>query len=492
MTLREAIAAAPAEACLPVARRILPAELWATLPQEPALRLLALWADTLQVHALLQDDSDGTVQPVSVPVEAGAYPALSPSWPVAAWFERMVHDLWGHAAFNARDTRPWLDHGHWPHTMPLAPRPGPAVLSPEPPEFLSDDIEGRMQIPLGPVRDLIGEPAHLRLTVRGDRVLRAEARLGYAHKGTLLLLRGKSPRAAVRFIARLSADATVAHALAFAHAAEAVAESPAPPRAVALRALMAEVERIATHLDEMAMLADALEAGALSGVCGLHREILRRAAEVGFGHRLMMDWVVPGGLAGDIAPGGTEALRRALHRLRDATPELNELAHALGVRLQGIGTVSRELASNHALGGVAGRAAGRRFDARKYYAPYAALNLLVPNFTAGDAAARNRQRLAEIVESLRVAGALLDGLPEGAVNTPLPASSGEGVGCTEAPRGDIWHWLRLDHGQIAAAFVRDPGWALWPAAESLLNGSRMEEADLVRISLGLPSSGMDL
>lgn len=492
MSLRQAIAAAPAEACLPVPRRILSSQLWASLPQDSALRPLALWADTLQVHALLLDDGDGAVLPVSVAVEAGAYPALSPGWPFAAWFERMVHDLWGHAALNARDTRPWLDHGHWPHTMPLAPRPGPAVLSPEPPEFLADQTEGLMQLPLGPVRDLIGEPAHLRLTVRGDRVLRAEARLGYAHKGTLLLLRGKSPRAAVRFIARLSADATVAHALAFAHAAEAAAETPAPPRAAALRALMAEVERIAGHLDQLTVLADALGARALGGLCGLHREILRRAAEVGFGHRLMMDWVVPGGLAGDIAPGGAEALRRALQRLRDATPELNRLVDALEVRLEGIGTVPRSLASGCALGGVVGRAAGRRFDARTRYAPYPALDLAVASFGTGDAAARNRQILAEIAESLRLTTALLDDMPEGAVNTPLNPASTEGVGCAESPRGDVWHWLRLDHGQIAAAFIRDPGWTLWPAMESVLVGSRVEEADLVRLSFGLPSSGMDL
>ena len=255
---------------------------------------------------------------------------------------------------------------------------------------------------------------------------------------------------------------------------------------------MAEVERIAGHLDGMAVLADALEARTLSGTCGLHREILRRAAEVAFGHRLMMDAVVPGGLAGDIAPGGPEALRRALQRLRDAMPELNRLIDRLGVRLQGIGTVSRLLAMTHALGGVAGRAAGRRFDARTRYAPYAALDLAVPCFGAGDAAARNRQLLAEIAESLRLATALLDDLPEGAVSTPLNPASGEGVGCAESQRGDIWHWLRLDHGQIAAAFIRDPGWALWPVAESVLAGSGVEEADLVRISFGLPSSGMDL
>ena len=101
----------------------------------------------------------------------------------------------------------------------------------EPPEFATLDEPELMQLPLGPIHGAIEEPAHLRLTVRGEAVLRAEARLGYAHKGTLALMRGKSPRTAARFVARLAAEATVAHALAFARATEAaLGSSPRPAR----------------------------------------------------------------------------------------------------------------------------------------------------------------------------------------------------------------------------------------------------------------------
>ena len=74
----------------------------------------------------------------------------------------------------------------------------------------------------------------------------------------------------------------------------------------------------------------------------------------------------------------------------------------------------------------------------------------------------------------------------------LPQVSGEGIGCAESGRGDIWHWLRIDHGQIAAAFPRDPGWGQWPAAERALVGARADDVDLIRTSLGLSASGMDL
>ncbi len=100
--------------------------------------------------------------------------------------------------------------------------------------------------------------------------------------------------------------------------------------------------------------------------------------------------------------------------------------------------------------------------------------------------------MLEIEESLRLIGSALEILPPGPLAVALPQVSGEGIGCAELLRGDIWHWLRLDHGQIATAFPRDPGWALWPLAERLLEGAAAEDVDLIRASLALPASGMDL
>jgi Ni,Fe-hydrogenase III large subunit len=87
---------------------------------------------------------------------------------------------------------------------------------------------------------------------------------------------------------------------------------------------------------------------------------------------------------------------------------------------------------------------------------------------------------------------LLGALPEGSTSIALPADSGEGIGCAESLRGAIWHWLRLDHGQIAAAFPCDPGWALWPLAEAAIAGGPVEEVEMIRLSCGLPASALDL
>jgi Ni,Fe-hydrogenase III large subunit len=494
------IRAAATEPCLPWARHVLTPSDWAqmaaALADEPTLTLLALWADTGHVHAILNDEATGEPLLASTRVEAGLYAALSPCRPLSAWFERMVQDLWGHTATGGIDQRPWIDHGHWPQTHPMALRPDELRGRGEPPEFLPVEGEDLDQIPLGPIHGGIEPAAHLHLAGRGETIARLEARLGYTHKGTLALMRGKSPRAAARFAARLSGEATVAHSIAFAQATEAALQAEPPPRAAWLRAVMAEAERIAGHLGSCGAIGEAAGFFSLTARCGRYREAIHRAAHIAFGHRLMMDCVIPGGVAADVAPDGPEALLRMLAELVIGLPELERLYNRgpLAPRLSGIGVVSASQANNVAVGGVTGRAAGRAFDVRRLpgYGPYAALALSVPMLAAGDADARTRLRLTEMGESIRLLRALLDALPPGPVSIPLPADTGEGIGFAESPRGDVWHWLRLDHGQIASVFTRDPGWAHWPLFDAIAPSARMADLPLIQASFDLASSGVDL
>lgn len=341
MTALELIRAGSPEACRPWPRfSLLPAgwaALAAGLAEDPAPVLLGLWADTQQVHALFRDRDGALI--ASVAVEGGRYPTLSTARPVASRFERMIRDLWGHAATGAGDERTWLDHGRWPLAHPLSPRPGLPGGTVEPPAFAVAEEQGVMQVPIGPVHGLIEEPAHLRLVTRGRTVLRAEARLGYAHRGILALMRGKSPRTAARFVARLAAELTVAHSVAFARAAEAALDTPAPLRAATVRVAMLLQERVAGHLDDLARLADAAGLARLDAALGQQREFLLRAAEQAFGHRLMMDVVMPGGLAADIAPGGAAAIGEACDALEAALPLLRRRLDPLLGRLDGVGVI---------------------------------------------------------------------------------------------------------------------------------------------------------
>ena len=182
--------------------------------------------------------------------------------------------------------------------------------------------EGLHQIPVGPVHAGIIEPGHFRFTCDGETVVRLEQRLGYVHKGIDALLHG-APIAARRALAgRISGDSTVAYAFAFARAVEAALGIDAPPRGGRLRGVMAELERIANHLGDFGAICNDASFSIMLAHCGVLRERVLRAAAACFGHRLMMDRIVPGGVAADLTRRRRRRRSRALvdGSARDASP----------------------------------------------------------------------------------------------------------------------------------------------------------------------------
>jgi Ni,Fe-hydrogenase III large subunit len=425
---------------------------WARLASAPSPPLLALWADAGDVCALFGDAATPLL--VATTVTDGGYPALSPTRPAGAWFERMTRDLWGYVAIGGVDARPWADHGCWLLSTQLASRPcRPAAR--ETPEFGFD--EALDQFSIGPVRGGIEAAVHLRLAATGETIARLQLRLGYTHKGVLGLLRGKSPRAAARFAARVAGEATVAHSLAFARAAEAASGCEPPPRAQALREVMLELEAIAGTLDAMAAMAETMGGEPLATRCAWHGEALRRAAQLAFGHRLMMDCVVPGGVAGDLAPGGDVAIHRALADIAAELPALRLPED----RLTGIGVVAPEVAAQFAV-------------------------------EPGDAATRAAHCFGALHRRIAHARDALHGAPNDGLSAPMPVTSGEAIGRAEGVAGPVWHWLRLEHGQIDGAFLCDPAWTNWQIIEAAAPGTAIEDLPLLLISFGLSASGIDL
>jgi Ni,Fe-hydrogenase III large subunit len=489
--------------CGPWPRFVLGAEAWGALATAAAAddgggTLLALWAEPGMVHAAFGDVNAGILL-ASCAAPEGRYAALSPGWP-AAPFERMVRDLWGLAPAGGADARPSVDHGRWAVSAALSAQPLPRSAPPVQPEFRPPAGEGWHQIPLGPVRPVPLGAVHLRLHVLGGTVAALEAQGGYGHRGVVGLMLGRSPRAAARVAARIAAaDSAVAHALAFARAAEAATGTAPPPRAVALRALMGEIERIACHLRWWGGVCAAVGLRWPEARCAALREGVLRAAGVAFGHRLMLDRVVPGGVAADLGRDGPAALHEALAAVSAALPDLQaagERHGGLRDRLVGRVVTAPDLLARLGAGGPVGRAAGRGFDARRLPGgdPWsAALGLLVPVLEAGDADARQRILLAELRASVALAHALLDGMPPGEVLAPWPQRGGEGVGVVEGPRGLCLHWLGLDgDGQIRAAFAVDPAWGHWPLLASAMAYAPASELPLAERSLLCSASGVDL
>jgi Ni,Fe-hydrogenase III large subunit len=224
-----------------------------------------------------------------------------------------------------------------------------------------------------------------------------------------------------------------------------------------------------------------------------------RAAHHCFGHRLMMDRIGPGGVAGDIAADSITSLNETLAELQRRFPRLVELydnTASLQDRTAETGIVRAEFARRFGAGGYVGRASGRAFDARAAlrYAPYDRLQFEVPVLTSGDVNARVWVRIREVEQSLALIGQILQGLPDGPIASPVANAAGvsEGIGLVEGFRGDILAWVRLDGDHVARCHLRDPSWFQWPLLETAIEGNIVADFPLCNKSFNCSYSGHDL
>ncbi|MFG1302027.1 NADH-quinone oxidoreductase subunit C [Xanthobacter sp. V3C-3] len=470
------------------------------------LSLAGLWgvggSQGARVDLALLDPSGGGLAVASLAAPDGTFPSVARHHAPAARPERAACDLFGLVAEGAPDPRPWLDHGRWGVNHPLgaaAPAPADGVSYP----FLPAEGDGLHQIPVGPVHAGIIEPGHFRFSCHGETVVRLEERLGYVHKGVEGLMAGADLARAARLAGRICGDSTVAYALAFARATEAALGVAVPERAHALRGVMAELERLANHLGDIGAICNDAAFALMLAHCGVLRERVLRVAAHAFGHRLMMDKVVPGGVAADLAPEGATAIRALVAQVRAAFPALVELydnTASLQDRTVGTGMVAAGHVCRFAAGGFVGRASGRAFDARRSlpYPPYDRLPFEVALRTEGDVNARIWVRIREVEESLGLIVRLLDTLPVGPVAAEVPGGTGEGqpgegLAVVEGFRGDVLAFVALGpDGRVTRAHLRDPSWFQWPLLEVAIEGNIVADFPLCNKSFNCSYSGVDL
>jgi Ni,Fe-hydrogenase III large subunit len=486
----------------PWSRVIVSAETWNALIAGlagNAWTLLGLWGEAGMVHLAAHESASGTVGVASLPCPDPQFPAVGRQHPPAQRLERAIADLVGLQPVDAPDSRPWLDHGRWPVRHPLGPASAPGEPLPPYP-FLAAEGESLHQIPVGPVHAGIIEPGHFRFTANGEAVVRLEERLGYVHKGIESLLTGATLERAARLVGRVSGDSTVAYALAFARAVEAATETVVPDRAHWLRALMAELERLANHCGDIGAICNDAAFALMHAYCAVLRERVLRASAACFGHRLLMDRIVPGGVATDLPMDGIEVLRALIAEFRRQFPPLIDLydnTASLQDRTVSTGFVRPALIVQFGCGGVIGRAGGRAFDARRAmaYPPYDRLEFEVPVLTESDVNARVWLRIREVEQSLALIEQILERLPPGPVSASLnrPGQPREGVALVEGFRGDVLVWLRLAaDGTVARCHPRDPSWFQWPLLEAAIENNIVADFPLCNKSFNCSYSGHDL
>lgn len=480
-------------------RVVVSREVWELVRQQLASLkwdLIAHWGEPGMVHVALREHGSGTTGILSLETTDGSFPSLGRDCLPARRLERAINDLVGLQPEGAPDERGWLDHGKWSVRHPLGYRAAPQ--EPQRYEFLPVEGESLHQIPVGPVHAGIIEPGHFRFTCSGETIVRLEARLGYVHKGIESLMLGAPLEHGAKLAGRCSGDTTVAYATAFALAAEQISGTEVPLRAQYLRAVMLELERIANHLGDIGGVCNDAAFSLMLANCAVLRERVLRAADAAFGHRLMMDCVVPGGVAVDLAPKAQRELEKLIKRLGKEFPDivaLYEDTASLQDRTVRTGMVRHDLAMQFGAGGYVGRASGRSFDARKIlpWAPYDTLAFETPLLQRGDVDARIRIRIAEVEESLKLLKQLLAALPEGELRAEVRPRAGEGTAMVEGFRGDIFVWLRLGaDGTVSRIHLRDPSWFQWPLLEAAIYGNIVADFPLCNKSFNCSYAGHDL
>jgi Ni,Fe-hydrogenase III large subunit/Ni,Fe-hydrogenase III component G len=453
------------------------------------------------LHALLAH-AEGMVW-IEVPVLADepTFPDLTDLFASANRMQRALYDLLGLRSGGA-DQRPWLRHGAWPadafplrRDVPIA-RSWPAGTDDY--SFVQVEGDGVHEIPVGPVHAGTIEPGHFRFSVVGEKVLRLEERLGYKHKAIDKRFEDFDLAGGARLAARVSGDSTCAFAWAYAMAVESIAGGEVPIRALALRAIALERERIANHLGDLGYLGnDGGLAFGLAQFMRLKEDVLRSNAAL-FGHRYLMDFIVPGGVAGDIARDGParlidqcDALQTEVTRLRDIYDD-----HAgLQDRFQTCGRVTPELARALGVVGLAGRASGQPCDVRVApgFAPYDRYAPTIVTLDQGDVAARVSMRFEEIFESLRLIRAIVEALPPGNLRVALEFAREPalGLGWVEGWRGEAIVAIEAAEGRIRRAHAHDPSWQNWPALEHAIIGNIVPDFPLINKSFNLSYSGAD-
>ncbi len=430
------------------------------------------------------------------------YPSLASQFPSALRMERAIYDLLG-VASTAPDNRGWLRHGGWPETaFPLrrgvdGTQPYPVASEAYP--FLQVEGDGVHEIAVGPVHAGIIEPGHFRFSVVGEKVLRLEERLGYTHKGIAKRFEELRQDEGHRLAARLSGDSAVAFSWAYCAALEAITGIVCPPRAVILRALALEHERLANHLGDLGALGN--DAGFAFGLTHFSRmkEDLLRTNVATFGARYLMDYILPGGVAVDLPEHASGMLHAQYSTLEQDVNKLRSIYDEHGGlqdRFREAGRLDKDLAAKLGAIGLAGRASGVSCDLRvdHPWAPYDRLNATLVTQTAGDVAARVQVRFGEITESLRLCRRLLEDVPSGPIRTQVPLAEPDrlGVGLIEGWRGPVMIALETGpEGAIRRCHAHDSSWQNWPLLEYAILGNIVPDFPLINKSFNLSYSGHD-
>jgi len=349
---------------------------------------------------------------------------------------------------------------------------------------------GRSVIPIGPYHPLQEEPELFTLTVEGERIVEVDVRIGYNHRGIEKLSESRSFDNSTFVVERICGICSTSHPFAYVRAVEDIFPMEVPDRARYIRTIIAEGERIHSHLLWLGLAGHFLGYNTVYMWAWKLREEILDVMDILSGNRNNYAMFTPGGVRRDIRQqdipvvlAKIDSIVPTLEMLRDAILD-DPVLHA---RLKGVGVLSKEKAIEFSALGPTSRASGVARDVRKDspYGVYDRVDWKMVVTSNGDVFDKAVVRILEMFESISIIRQCFEALPEGPINAGIESiPPGEGIGHIEAPRGETFHYVRSDGTNRAIRHkVRAPTFMNLPTYKATIVGETISDATIILASI---------
>jgi ech hydrogenase subunit E len=449
--------------------------------------------ETAQLEILYHFRQGATVAGLRVRTgrDAARVPSICDVIPAASFMERETSELFGvevvgmppHGRLFLADD--WPD-GVYPLRKDFQPEQAVRRELPAPPAKPGEEPK-RFIVPIGPQHPALKEPGHFEFAVEGETIISASARLGYAHRGIEKATEDRTWVQNLYLLERICGICSHIHAMTYCQGVEKLAGVEVSPRARAIRTLVAELERVHSHMLWLGVGAHEAGFDTLFMYTWRDRETVMDLLESLSGNRVNYSANLLGGVKFDIEEKQAEAILKGadflegrLHHYLDVS--MNDESFLM--RTRGIGAMTQEQAEVLGAVGPTARSAGVVRDLRHDapYAAYADFPLRVVVGSTGDLLGRFEVRIRELVEGLRLIRDIVQNLPEGelAVRVPRKIPAGETVSCGEAPRGELYYFIKsLGSDKPYRVKVRTPTLANWGVVLSTVIGQQLADAPMI-------------
>ncbi len=459
-------------------------------------RLMLLFAvqengDTRQLSAIVRT-GEGLIR-LRAPLRGDAYPAVTPLVPAAHWFEREIYDLYAITPEGHPRLEPLIRHAPDQDELEL-PEDDDVRLQHRGAERLGGP--GVFVIPYGPVRSGVFETAQFLIQTGGEDVAYCAQRLFFKRRGAERRICEVPLNLAVLVAERVSGTSSVAHALAFCHAVESLAETEVPPRGQSIRRILGELERLYNHLEVTVRECEDASLAVAQAQFAVLKERLHRLAGAVVGNRYLRGAIVPGGARMDLDSGAAGLIDTTLAEWeRDWRRVLATLLRTDSFldRLVSTGPLSEQDARDFACVGPVARGSGIDLDTRRDLPYDGYLAFEVAHHVDGDAMARMEVRFQEVQTSVDLIRAAVASLAPGATLAELGRFVHDAaLGAAESARGETLYWLEPD-GEETLGFckLRAASFMNFGVFNRVFDSQVLTDFSFIEHSLGLSPAGCD-